>query len=171
MRSTSVIFFHAALTALVFWKWPLKYPGSTRFKPWDLDSSMRLCSYTCIRPYSLRYGLRLSGIRCLNVISYLPWEFMWPSKTWKILHVIYNAGIRSQLGIIYISYNIFLMFTLQGPDLDHAAGWSMLRRAALLGHHFVGTDRSAWFRHGFGSSFHTRELGVTRHSACPRRLV
>jgi hypothetical protein len=56
--------------------------------------------------------LQTTAIRdqCLNVIVYLSREIMWPSKskTRKILHVFYNAGICSRLDIMYISYNVLL---------------------------------------------------------------
>jgi hypothetical protein len=46
-----------------------------------------------MQPCSLRYGLWLSRIRCLNIIRYLSGEIMWPSKskTRKILHAFYNV--------------------------------------------------------------------------------
>jgi hypothetical protein len=94
-----------------------------------------------MRPCSLRYGLRLSGIRCLNVIGYLLEEIMRPSKskTWKILHAFYNAGIRSWLDIVYISYNKFLCLPCRRSDLDHAAGWGMLpTRPSLCWHRPLG---------------------------------
>jgi hypothetical protein len=75
-----------------------------------------------MRPCSLRYGLRLSRIRCLNVIGYLPEEIMWPSKskTQENLHAFYNAGFCSQCNIMYISYNILLYL----PCRDQT--WTML---------------------------------------------
>ena len=53
---------------VVFYQRSLKY-SSTRGAHANLNSSVRLCSYACMRPRSLHYGLRLSGIRCLHVIG------------------------------------------------------------------------------------------------------
>jgi hypothetical protein len=101
-----------------------------------------------MQPCSLRYGLWLLGIKCLNVIGYLSGAIMWPSKTKmrKNLHAFYNAGICSQHDIMYISYNILLCLPCRGLDLHHAAGRGMLSKVTLLGHHFVSTDLLACFR-------------------------
>jgi hypothetical protein len=56
--------FRAEPIALVFSQWLLHYPGSVCFS-WNLDSSIRLCNYACMRPSSVCNGLRQSGIRCL----------------------------------------------------------------------------------------------------------
>jgi hypothetical protein len=77
-----------------------------------------------MQPRSLRNGLRLSGISCLNVIGYLPGKLCDPAraKRKKKIHAFYNVGICSQRDIMYISYNILFYLPCRGPDLDHAAG-------------------------------------------------
>jgi hypothetical protein len=147
------------------------YPGSTRFNLWDLDSFVRLCSYACMWPCSLRYGLRPSGIRCLNVIGYVPGEIMWPSKskTQKFLHAFYNATIRSRFNIMYISYNIFFIYLARDQTSTMPLGKVCSRKLPYL----AITSSAQTTRRAFASSSssHAWGLGMTRHLVCFQRLI
>jgi hypothetical protein len=108
MHFTSAFSFFAHRRLLSFLLMVVKISSSTRFNPWDLGYSVCLYSYACIQPYSLRYGLRLSKIMCLNIIDYLFEKITWcKRKMRKILHAFYNGGIPSRLNIMYASFNIF----------------------------------------------------------------
>jgi hypothetical protein len=68
-----------------------------------------------MRPCSLRYGLRLSGIRCLNVIGYLSGELydLARSRREKFYMHFIMLGFTPD-SISCISVLTYFMFTLQG---------------------------------------------------------
>ena len=87
---------------------------------------------------SLCYGLRLSRIRCVNVIGWLLGEITWPSKSktqkifymhsWMLgfsldlFHAFCNVGIRTRLDIMYIVLQHILCLSYRRLDLSMLLG-------------------------------------------------
>ena len=109
---------------------------------------------------SLRYRLRLSGIRCSNVDKLLMKLYGLERvrhgkivtcilQCWDFFSIFFMHFTMLGLAPDSIScisfYNIFLCFSYRRLDLKHATGWGMLPRFASPSYLFIYADNPAYF--------------------------
>ena len=117
-------------------QWLLKYSRSPHRNPRDLNSSVCLCFYACTRPRPCAMGDGYQGSDAQTLANCSEKLYgLWPSKskTRKFFYMhssmlgffldlftcIHNAGIRTQLDIIYIILQHISIFLIQeiGPEV------------------------------------------------------
>jgi hypothetical protein len=126
----------------------------------------------CMRSCSLRYRLQLSGIRCLNVIDYLPvklYDIVRARR--KKFYMYFTMLVFAPDSISRISSGTTYFYVYLAGDQT----WTVLLGDVCSRElpYLAITSSAQTTRHAFGnsSSSHARGMGVTSHLACLRRLV